>query len=77
MKIIKVTWHDATSCDAWEDLGAVMNHGLHEVTTCGFFIHENDERLIVALNLDEVGNSASQYIAIPKAWITERKDVEV
>jgi len=75
MKAVLVTWQDAVSVDAWEDISKAKETNLHTIHTLGFLIHEDEDRYLIAHNIDLDGDACSQHIAIPKTWIIEFKDI--
>lgn len=74
---IHVVWHDAVSEDAWQELPQAKELRPHDIHTLGYLIEEDDQRIVIALNLDIEREGASQTISIPKTWLLERYKVEI
>ena len=77
MKVQLVTWQDAVSEDAWEDIGEAKTLEPHTIFTIGYLLLEDEKRILLTMNWDPDSDAVSQYIAIPKGWILDRKDIEV
>lgn len=72
-----VVWKDAVSVDSWEDIGDLIKDvQLHTITTIGFVISEDKEKLMLAGNIDLHNECASCVMLIPKGWILKRKKVK-
>lgn len=65
---VYVQWYDATSVDSWESLSDALAQKTHLIHTVGWLISDAPERLLIALNVDFINESTSQYIAIPRQW---------
>jgi len=77
MKIVFVVWLDAASNDSWTATEGAMEQQLHEIHTVGHLISENEQKIVVGLSKDLIGDSVSNYIAIPKVWIKDRKELKM
>lgn len=77
MKVVFVHWQDAVSEDAWEDIEEAKKSKPHTIFTVGFLVDEDDDRILLALNWDPLGEAVSQTISIPIAWIMDQKEVEI
>jgi len=78
MRIVLVTWHDATMEGGWTDIEIAEHIGGATVYTLGFWIAENAEwiKLSQTASSNQVGNLTE----IPKAWIKkvdELGDIDV
>lgn len=69
MKPVLVVWEDAVSDDSWVDSDDRDDLDPHQIHSIGWLLHENANRILIALSLDNTRNGASQRLAIPKAWI--------
>lgn len=77
MKPVMVKWQDAVSSDAWEETEEAKELEPHAITTIGWLVDENKQRIIVGLNWDQDRGAVSQTIAIPKSWILEQRILRV
>lgn len=76
MKAVFIIWLDAASNDEWTATEGAMEQGLHEIHTVGHLISEDHQKIVLGLSKDITGDSVSNYIAIPKAWIKERGEMK-
>lgn len=75
MKVTFVTWQDAVSEDAWEDITEAKKSKPHTIFSVGFLIDEDDDRILLGLNWDAEREAVSQTIAIPIAWILDQREI--
>ncbi len=73
-KVVQVIWKDAECVAAWTKLEDVKKAKLPVITTIGYLVYQDSERLVVASTIsdDEVNASMS----IPAAWVVEIFDIE-
>jgi hypothetical protein len=57
------------SSDEWQDLEKATKEECPYIYTCGFILHQNKNRIAVALNVDPSGEAASCIMYIPKGMI--------
>lgn len=71
-KVILVEWQDAVCGAGWE---VDSKPELHPCSTVGYLIAESDDALLIASTISMDSNNAR--IAIPKAWIQTRRDINI
>jgi hypothetical protein len=74
MKPVYVQWKDAVSFDEWTD-GEVPE--LHVIHTLGFLIHEDKEKIVIAMQVDPDSESRSMEMAIPRGMIVKLKKLKL
>lgn len=67
---VYIIWLDACSGEDWIDLAEAVKEPLAEIHSVGFLMHKNQDRVLLALNIDQTNAKVSQYIAIPQRWIS-------
>lgn len=70
-KLVLIKWHDAVSTDGWCDEDDEIESP-HEIHTVGFLIHEDKEKIVVAMQIDLDRSGYSMTMSIPKPWILKR-----
>ena len=71
--MLEVIWEDCASIDEWTCAKRVIAKSRrgHLIRSCGYLLHECDERLILVHSLDDSqGNVGGSWI-IPKSQIKE------
>jgi hypothetical protein len=68
MKIVEVTWVDAQSRDAWEDIKTVTND-LALVKSVGYLFYKDKKLVTLALNNDTTNETLSCVMHIPQGCI--------
>ncbi len=73
MRMVMVTWHDATMEGGWSDREIAEQIGGATVYTLGFFVAENADwvKLAQTASTNQLGNLTE----IPKAWIKETHEI--
>lgn len=71
-KLLYVEWTDATTSDGWE-----TGHDLetHLIKSVGFLIKTTKKDLVLAADWSEP--ETNRRLAIPRAWITFKKEIEL
>lgn len=76
IKILYVIWLDHCSVSSWMDREeAIKTADMAEIHTVGWLIHEDKDKLVLALNIDSSNDNVSDAITIYKKCITERIEV--
>lgn len=76
-KSVLVTWVDACSQDAWEDLKTAKELAPHEIKTLGWLIFEDDIRVVVSTSYDRERGAVAGTWSIPKAWLVDIQEILV
>ena len=76
MRLMIVSWFDAVSEDNWTDLAEARKSKLHLIHSVGWLISEDDTRLVVGLSWDVERDAVSSFIAIPRSWISNIKEIK-
>jgi hypothetical protein len=66
--VVMVWWRDAAVTPGWHDSDKLETVGTNETLSCGFLVHRDRRRLLLALNLDKAGDSG-HCLAIPRSQI--------
>jgi hypothetical protein len=74
-KIVRLTWQDPTSIDAWDSIDDVLAYDAHTIVTVGQLIGETENYFITAQNVDVSGGEVSCTMIIPKKCLI--KPIEV
>lgn len=71
-KLLYVEWTDATTSDGWEE-----GHDLetHSIKSVGFLIKSTKKDLVLAGDWSDP--ESNRRLAIPKAWIQVKKEIEL
>lgn len=71
-KLLYVEWADATTQDGWDS-----DHNLesHIIKSVGFVIKETKRDLVIAADWSEP--ESNRRLAIPKAWIQNKKEISL
>lgn len=69
-KLLYVEWADATTDDGWDDSHTLESHIIKSV---GFLIKETKRDLVIAGDWSEP--ESNRRLAIPKAWIQNKKEI--
>ena len=72
--VLEVKWFDATSTDDWTDVKEIIQE-CHLIRSVGILVTESKDMITLTLNHDMSGDSMSQFIHIPTAWIKERSEL--
>ena len=67
---VKVTWLDAESSDDWEDIKG-PNRELRPIISIGHMIEEYDDRIVIAMSIDNYNERCSMVKTIPSFWIED------
>lgn len=69
-KLLYVEWADATTEDGWKD-----EHNLetHIIKSVGFLIKTTERDILIAADWSEP--ESNRRLAIPKAWIQNKKEI--
>lgn len=69
-KLLYVEWADATTEDGWKD-----DHSLetHIIKSVGFLIKTTARDIVIAADWSEP--ESNRRLAIPKAWIQNKKEI--
>ena len=70
--LVWVEWIDPVSADEWSD-EKDLNYPTIEV--CGFLIHETDDKIVIAGDIDHNNGNYGRRLAIPKACIKSRVEL--
>ena len=77
---VNVTWYDPYSVDAWEEISP-SDYKPAIIESFGYEIHRNDERAVIALNIDYGDEStkpkSSCTLIIPEVCIKDYSYIEV
>ena len=73
-KLLLILWHDAVNGAGWENLEELCNESLPLVTSIGFLIHDDENRIILSTGFH--GEESIGYMAIPTGMIHSRKFVK-
>ncbi len=71
-ELVWIEWLDAVSTDEWTAVEDVSSE-CHVIETVGWIVAETPETITLAPNHDRISDNVACYIAIPKAWIQDRK----
>ena len=69
-QLLYVEWADATTQDGWDSDHTLETHIIKSV---GFFVKETPRDLIIAADWSEP--ESNRRLAIPKAWIQNKKEI--
>lgn len=76
MKFIYIEWVDSGTFNGWTDIDEANKPPL-KIVSCGIFIMETKETVVIANSFNREVDAANGIISIPKACITKRKWVKV
>ena len=65
---VKVVWFDAESTDNWEDIKG-PNRELRPIISVGQLIEDSDDRIVIAMSIDNYNEKCSMIKVIPNFWI--------
>ncbi len=71
-----ISWRDAVSVDEWHDSAEVVPMS-HLIESCGIWIGESDDVVVLALNVDTENGALSCVMHIPKGMIVKRRRVSI
>lgn len=66
--LVKVTWIDACSSEAWVD-PTETDFECPTISTVGFLIEESEQHIVLAMNYDQQNKNVSMTMSIPNFWI--------
>ncbi len=74
-KVVKIKWRDSAFHDPTVRMNVeeAANLTLIEIETVGFLVHEDDERVVVAIDRNQNGDNFRGLVSIPQATIVEYK----
>lgn len=70
--LLYIEWADATTEDGWKDVHDLETHIIQSV---GFFIKQTKRDIVIAADWSEP--ESNRRLAIPKAWIQCKKEIEL
>lgn len=71
-KLLYVEWADATTDDGWDSEHKLETHIIRSV---GFLIKTTDRDIVIAADWSEP--ESNRRLAIPKAWIQNKKEIKL
>lgn len=76
-KLLKVEWLDAAASVGWET--EPTDHRVHPITSIGWLTFEDPGQIILSADTSTVDGrtDTNRRMAIPKAWITSRKEIKL
>jgi hypothetical protein len=69
-KLLYVEWADATTNDGWDDKHDLESHIIKSV---GFLIKTTERDIVIAADWSDP--ESNRRLAIPKAWIQNKKEI--
>lgn len=70
--LLYIEWADATTEDGWKEVHDLETHIIQSV---GFLIKTTKRDIIIAADWSEP--ESNRRLAIPKAWIQNKKEIEL
>ena len=71
-KVVRIKWKDAVADIGWEE---EVKAELHNCTTIGFVVAENNDAICIASTVSIDQTNARLHI--PKKWITDKKEIVI
>jgi hypothetical protein len=68
--LVKVVWFDAESTDDWEDIIGI-DRSLRPIISVGHMIEEHEDRIVIAMSIDNYNEKCSMVKTIPMFWIED------
>ena len=76
MKLLYVEWIDPHSVDSWTEIEELVKKAF-KIISCGIFVYEDDEIVILSLNKSTDKDEVSCTMIIPKECIRKRKWIKI
>lgn len=78
-KLVRVLWNDAESHDTWVQLGDVLKDKTMEVSSVGWLVHDNPDRVVIVASMDLSSGSeqVSGHLQIPRQMVKEIVELQV
>ena len=70
---VYVEWLDAEHQGEWLDIVDVFKHEIVICLSCGWLVHENDARLVLACSLNESASQVGNLQYIPSNMVRNRQ----
>jgi len=76
VRVVYLEWHDALSIDGWTDHTEECEFTkLALIKSCGLFVKETEDVLVLTLNNDMTNKAYSCVMIIPKSLIVRRLEI--
>jgi hypothetical protein len=75
LRIVRLTWIDPTSIDAWTSKEEAIAYEPHKIITVGILVGETEGYYIVAANMDLVNDDVSCVMVIPRSALLKPLEV--
>lgn len=78
-KLVRVLWNDAESHDTWVQLGDVLKDKTMEVSSVGWLVHDNPDRVVIVASMDLAAGSeqVSGHLQIPRQMVREIVELHI